>query len=188
MEDDYDTEYRYDRRPVPALQPQDPAHVAYVSGLSKALAPALRLGWLIAPAPLREELVRTRLATDHGSPVLPQLTLARLMEDGTLDAQLRRLRTRHRARRDAAVRALAVHLPQGRVHGAAAGLHLMVELPEGVDDQAVSARALEEGIAIDALSAHRRGEGPPGLVIGYGPHPPAVMDRAVETLGRLLRP
>ena len=133
IEDDYDAEYRYDRRPVRAVQPLAPEVVAYASSLSKTLAPALRLGWLIPPEHLRPRLVELRWATDLGSPALPQLALAHLLRSGALERHLRSMRVRHRARRDAAVAALAEHLPGVRVVGIAAGLHLVVEFPGDVD-------------------------------------------------------
>lgn len=185
IEDDYDAEYRYDRAPVRALQATAPERTVHVSSLSKVLAPALRIGWLIAPAGLHYELVRKRWATDLGSPVLPQLALAELIDTGVLERHLRRLRLRHRERRDAAVAAIGRHLPGCRVEGVAAGLHLLVRLPDRIDDAALATRAAAEGIAVKPLSEHRFAPGPPGLVIGYGPHPPARLEQALKTLGTL---
>ncbi|MEE2048820.1 PLP-dependent aminotransferase family protein, partial [Nocardiopsis tropica] len=98
IEDDYDAEYRYDRSPVRAMHSLAPHAVAYTSSLSKTLAPALRLGWLVPPPRLLDAVVERRWATDLGSPVLPQLVLAALLRDGTLARHLRSMRTRHRAR------------------------------------------------------------------------------------------
>ncbi|WP_130796244.1 PLP-dependent aminotransferase family protein [Streptomyces otsuchiensis] len=183
IEDDYDSEYRYDRAPVRALHAAAPERIVHVSSLSKVLAPGLRAGWMIAPACLHEELVRKRWATDQGSPALPQLALAELIDTGVLERHLRGLRLRHRERRDAAVAAIRHHLPGCRVEGIAAGLHLLVWLPGHVDDTAVAARAEEAGIAVQPLSAHRHAPGPPGLIIGYGPHPAARLDAAIQTIG-----
>ena len=186
IEDDYDSEYRYDRAPVRAFQATVPERVAHVSSLSKVLAPALRLGWLIAPQHLHEDLVRKRWATDLGSPALPQLALAELIESGALERHLRSLRLRHRERRDAAARAIAEHLPGCAIEGIAAGLHLVLRLPEGVDDAEIAERARAVGIGVHPLSRHRFAPGPPGLVIGYGPHPSARLAEAIATLGALL--
>ena len=186
IEDDYDSEYRYDRAPVRALHASAPERILHVSSLSKVLAPALRIGWMIAPESWHEDLVRRRWATDLGSPALPQLALADLIRTGVLERQVRRLRLRHRARRDAAVAALREHLPGCRVEGIAAGLHLVVVLPEHVDDVALAARAAAVGILVRPLSAYRIGAGTPGLVIGYGPHPSPRLATAIATLGRLL--
>lgn len=187
VEDDYDSEYRYDRRPVRALHGMDPERVAHVSSLSKTLGPGLRLGWLVAPDHLHGDLVRARWATDLGSPVLPQLALAELLRSGALERHLRTMRTRHRRRRDAAVRALAEHLPDAVVEGVAAGIHLLVLLPEHVDDAALAERARREGIRVEPLSRLREVPGPPGVVVSYGTHPPARLASAIAVLGGLVK-
>lgn len=185
IEDDYDAEYRYDRAPVRAMHASAPERIVHVSSLSKVLAPALRIGWMIAPGTLHEALVHSRWATDLGSPALPQLTLAALIDAGVLERHLRTLRSRHRARRDAAVAAIGRHLPGCRIEGVAAGLHLVVRLPDHIDDAGLAARAAHEGLAVQSLSAHRFTPGPPGLVIGYGPHSAPLLERAIRTLGVL---
>lgn len=186
IEDDYDAEYRYDRSPLRAVQATAPERVVHVSSLSKVLAPALRIGWMIAPADLHPDLARQRWATDLGSPALPQLALAELINSGALEKQLRVLRERHRQRRDAAVEAIGRHLPACTVEGVAAGVHLVVRLPDHVDDAQLAGRAATAGIAVHPLSHHRFAPGPPGLVIGYGPHPVPRLARAIELLGALL--
>ncbi len=187
IEDDYDSEYRYDRAPIRAMHAAAPDRVAHISSLSKVLAPALRLGWLIAPPHLHDDLVRKRWATDLGSPALPQLALAQLIGSGVLERQLRSLRLRHRQRRDAAVAAITEHLPGCTIEGIAAGLHLLVRLPEHVDDAEVAARARAVGVSVHPLSQHRFAPGSPGLVIGYGPHPIPRLQRAIEALGTIIR-
>ncbi|MFE1168873.1 PLP-dependent aminotransferase family protein [Nocardiopsis sp. NPDC058789] len=187
VEDDYDAEYRYDRRPVRALHSMAPERVAHVSSLSKTLGPGLRLGWLVAPSDLHDDLVRARWGTDLGSPVLPQLALAELLRSGALERHLRTMRTRHRRRRDTAVRAVAEHLPGAVVEGVAAGIHLLVLLPEHVDDAVLAERAREEGIRVEPLSSLRAVPGPPGVVVSYGTHPPARLAAAIAVLGGLLR-
>lgn len=185
IEDDYDAEYRYDRVSVRALQAAAPERVVHVSSLSKVLAPGLRIGWMIAPAVLHHELIRRRWATDLGSPVVPQLVLAELIQTGALERQLRSLRLKHRQRRDAAVAAIERYLPGCRMTGIAAGLHLLVQLPDGVDDAKLAARAKAAGIAVQPLSALRHTPGAPGLVVGYGPHPSPQLEQALRTIGAL---
>ncbi len=105
-EDDYDAEHRYDRPPVPALRSVLAEHVCYAGSVSKLLAPALRVGWMLAPPKYRDALVDAKRFADLGNPVLPQLVLARLMESGGMERQLRLLRRRHRTRRDAMIAAI----------------------------------------------------------------------------------
>ncbi|GAB3174202.1 PLP-dependent aminotransferase family protein [Myceligenerans halotolerans] len=182
VEDDYDAEHRYDRPPVPALHAMAPDRVVHLGSVSKSLAPGIRLGWMLAPAPMRPELTEARYWTDLASPALPQLALAHFITSGAFDRHLRQVRRRHRERRDALLTALATHLPGAAVHGVAAGLHLLVTLPGDVDDAALAARAEEAGVTVHPLSSHREGTGPPGLVIGYAA---AAPDRLREAVSRL---
>ncbi|MQY39654.1 hypothetical protein SRB17_76810 [Streptomyces sp. RB17] len=187
LEDDYDAEHRYDRPPVPALRALLADRVCYMGSVSKLLAPALRIGWLVAPPRYRTDLVDAKRFNDLGNAVLPQLVLAQLMDSGGLERQLRLLRRRHRDRRDAMIAALARHLPGGTVHGAAAGLHLTVTYTADVPDTELAAAALARGVKCQPLSWHRQLPGPPGLVLGYAATAPGVIAEGVALLGRALR-
>ncbi|NBH11808.1 PLP-dependent aminotransferase family protein, partial [Amycolatopsis sp. SID8362] len=186
VEDDYDAEHRYDRAPVPAVRAMVP-EVCYTGSVSKLLAPALRVGWLLAPPRFRDDLVAAKRFADLGNAVLAQLVLARLMETGELERQLRVVRGRHRRRRDAMIRALSASLPGARVHGAAAGLHLTVTFDGEVDDVAVAAAALGEGVKVQPLSWHRQRPGRPGLVLGYAARTASEIEEGIAVLGRLVR-
>jgi GntR family transcriptional regulator/MocR family aminotransferase len=191
VEDDYDAEHRYDRPPVPALRALLGGHACYTGSVSKTLAPALRIGWLLPPRRYAAALVAAKRDADLGSAVLPQLVLAELMESGELERQLRLLRRRHRRRRDAMIAAIGAHLPGATVHGAAAGLHLMVTFDGGsgggtVDDVALAAAALEAGVKAHPLSWHRIRPGPPGLVLGYAASPPSAITTGIATIARVL--
>ncbi|WP_327279991.1 MULTISPECIES: aminotransferase-like domain-containing protein [unclassified Streptomyces] len=187
VEDDYDAEHRYDRAPVPALRALLPDGVCYAGSVSKLLAPALRLGWLLVPPRLRDAVVAAKRYADLGNPLLAQLVLARLMDSGELERHLRFVRRRHRRRRDAVLRAIAAHLPGARVHGAAAGLHLMVTFDGAAfEDTALAAAGLSLGVKAHPLSWHRMRPGPPGLVLGYAAGPPGELEEGVALLGRAL--
>jgi GntR family transcriptional regulator/MocR family aminotransferase len=188
IEDDYDAEYRYDRAPVAALHAAAPDRIAYAGSTSKSLAPALRLGWLVAPPRRYDDLVAAKHASDLGSPTVPQLVLARLLEGGEYDRHVRLVRARHRARRDALLDSLASALPGASVQGVAAGLHLLVTLPdESVDDAALADELRDAGVLVHPLSWHRRLPGPPGLVIGYAAHTPDRLRAAAATIRRVAR-
>ncbi|GHC67738.1 MocR-like pyridoxine biosynthesis transcription factor PdxR [Streptomyces flavofungini] len=186
IEDDYDAEHRYDRPPVPALRSTLADHVAYAGSVSKLLAPALRVGWLLAPRRYRDALVDAKRFADLGNAALPQLVLAHLMESGELERHLRFLRRRHRGRRDAMIAALADRLPGAVVHGAAAGLHLTVTFEGAADDIALAAAALERGVKVQPLSWHAQRPGRPGLVLGYAASTPSDIREGVAVLGDLL--
>ncbi|MBC7278176.1 hypothetical protein [Nocardioides sp.] len=110
-----------------------------------------------------------------------------MLTSGAFERHLRLVRLRHRARRDALLEALAEHLPAARIHGVAAGLHVLATLPDGIDDTAVAAAALEAGIAVHPLAQHRQDDGPPGLVIGYAATTPDRLREAVRRLVPLIR-
>jgi GntR family transcriptional regulator/MocR family aminotransferase len=185
IEDDYDAEFRYDRAPVPALHPAAPDRIAYTGSTSKSLAPALRLGWLVPPRSRFADLAAAKHATDLGSPTLPQLVLARLLESGEYDRHMRLVRARHRARRDALLQSLSGALPAATVSGVAAGLHLVVTLPADVDDVTLADDLRAAGVLVHPLSWHRRLPGPPGLVLGYAAQTPDRLRAAGETVARL---
>jgi GntR family transcriptional regulator/MocR family aminotransferase len=167
IEDDYDAEYRYDHQPVATVQGLAPGRVLLGGSISKTLAPALRLGWLAVPPPLAQEAARRKRELDLMSPVLEQATLAELLASGAYERHIRRNRARYRRRRDQLQELLAGLLPQTRVAGAAAGLHLLLDLPAGADEAAVIARAARRGLRLTGLGSYRHAPGPPGLVLAY---------------------
>lgn len=186
IEDDYDAEHRYDRPPVAALRSMVAENVCYAGSVSKLLAPALRIGWVLAPSQYREELVAAKRNADLGNAVLAQLVLARLMESGDLERQLRLLHRRHRRRRDAMIEAIHRHLPGAVVHGAAAGLHLMITFGAEFSDVELAAAALARGVKAHPLSWHSQLPSPPGLVLGYAARTPTELTDGIATLGKAL--
>ena len=188
IEDDYDAEHRYDRPPVPALRAALPEQVCYAGSVSKLLAPALRVGWMLVPAAHRDAVVAAKREIDLGNAVLPQLVLAELMESGELERHLRLLRKRHVRRRDAMIAAVRAHLPRATVHGAAAGLHLTLTFDASPDlsDIDLAAAALDRGVKVQPLSWHRQLPGAPGLVLGYAASPPGEIEAGIAAIGAIL--
>jgi GntR family transcriptional regulator / MocR family aminotransferase len=189
VEDDYDAEYRYDREPVAALQGLAPERVIYAGTASKTLAPALRLAWLIIPDHLTDEVTAQHLLTFAAPSVVEQAALAIMLERGQLERHLRQMRRRYRPRRDALVEALAAELPEARVGGAAAGLHLVAWLPEGADEAAIATRARERGVAIHTLHHDSAAVGPvpPALLLGYASLTEDALRRAASELAIAVR-
>jgi GntR family transcriptional regulator/MocR family aminotransferase len=187
IEDDYDAEFRYDREPVGCLQGSGPDVVALATSVSKALAPGLRLGWLVVPPAYRAAVVTAKHDADLGEAAPEQLAFAEFLRAGGYDRHLRRARLRYRRRRDALAGALAEALPGTRVAGVAAGLHLVVELEPDTDEAAVLAAARRAGLGPQSLAATRLAvAGPPGLVLGYGAHPEPVLVVAARRLAALV--
>jgi GntR family transcriptional regulator/MocR family aminotransferase len=188
IEDDYDAEYRYDRAPLAALQGLAPDRIIYLGTVSKTLAPALRLGWLVLPPSLAELVADQRSLADHGAPTLDQLALARLIESGAYDRHLRQARRRYRSRRDALVDAVARYLPGARVTGLAAGLHAIVRLPRPVDAGALMRTAVERSVGVYplALGYMRPPARDDGLVLGYANLSEERIERGVRVLADVL--
>ncbi|MFC7818751.1 PLP-dependent aminotransferase family protein [Streptomyces sp. NPDC057367] len=187
LEDDYDGEFRYDRQPVGALQGLDPDRVVYLGTASKSLAPALRLGWLVLPPALVEDAMDAMAGRTPG--VLDQLTLAEFLASGDYDRHVRAARLRYRRRRDALVAALAERAPDVRVTGIAAGLHAVLRLPPGTEQQTVRSAAWH-GLAVHGLSTFRHPDADvaplDALVVGYGTPPDHAWAGALDALCRAL--
>ncbi|HXC45577.1 MAG TPA: PLP-dependent aminotransferase family protein, partial [Solirubrobacteraceae bacterium] len=183
VEDDYDSELRYDRVAVGALQGLAPEQVAHVGSASKRLAPGLRLGWLLAPSWLTWELSAAKTIEDGGSEMLGQLALADFIERGELDRHIRRTRPRYERRREALLRALERWLPDATPSHADAGLFELVRLPAGTDEPALVRAAAARGVGVEGLSLHRFSPGgEPGLVIGYANAAEPAIEQAVRLL------
>jgi GntR family transcriptional regulator/MocR family aminotransferase len=188
IEDDYDSEFRYDREPVGALQGLAPHRVAMIGTVSKSLSPALRLGWILCPAPLFDAILDHKLKDDRGSPTLDQLALATLIESGRFDRHLRRMRGVYAGRRQALIDALARHAPRVRLQGLAAGIHAVAALPGGAEETDIVSRALERSVGLYPMSSYRA-DGhtlPPQLALGFGNLTETSIARGIATVSDLL--
>jgi GntR family transcriptional regulator / MocR family aminotransferase len=179
IEDDYDSEFRYDKEPVGALQGLAPDQVFLLGTTSKALAPAVRLGWVHAPSGLCAAVAAEKEMSDRGSCTLDQLALATLLTTGRYDRHLRRMRTVYAARRTALADAFARHAPRVRLTGLAAGFQAVAALPPGADETAVIAAARDRGVGLHGIGSYRGHPdraAPAALVMGFG----NVRERAIE--------
>lgn len=189
VEDDYDSEYRYEGRPIEAVQGLDRSgRVIYVGTASKVLFPALRLGYLVVPPTLVEPFTAAKWVTDRHSATLEQLVLADFIADGHFERHLRRSRTRNAARRAALLAALHAELgDRVDVVGANAGVHLLVWLRD-LSPAAVPALidgARREGVGVYSIAPYYlRPPRQAGLMLGYA----ALDERTIrEGIRRLAR-
>ncbi len=183
VEDDYDGEFRYDRQPVGAMQALAPEHVVYAGTASKSLAPGLRMGWLVLPVELTDEVLAAKRLTD-GPSALEQLTMAEFLVSGAYDRHVRRCRLTYRRRRDRLVAALNGDVPEARIRGIVAGLHVVVELPDGQSENEIVAHGARRGLAVEGLHDYSSGtqQHAPALVVGYGTPPDHAFSGAVARL------
>jgi GntR family transcriptional regulator/MocR family aminotransferase len=188
IEDDFDSEYRYDRPPVGSLQGLMPERVVYCGTASKTLAPTLRLGWIVAPGELVWPLVEQVLYTVIAPPRLEQLAFTDFLLRGELDRHLRRMRLRYRRRRDVLVRELERQLPTLQVRGHAAGLYVQVLLPDGLHEARILEEARTRGVGLSGMAEHcAEATREPALLLGYAVAPEPSLRRAVTVLAEAVR-
>ncbi|MEV0088977.1 PLP-dependent aminotransferase family protein [Saccharopolyspora sp. NPDC050642] len=185
LEDDYDGEFRYDREPVGAVQGLDPDRVLYIGSVSKSLSPAVRLGWMVLPEHLVDDVLAVKGEREAWASVLDQLTLADFVDSGHYDRHVRRMRQRYRRRRDQLVARLLERAPHVTATGVAAGLHAVLRLPPGSERSAVAAAA-RRGLALDGLAGFRHPDATmpamDGLVVGYATPPEHAYASALDAL------
>ncbi len=179
--------FRYDRTPAGAVQGLDPGRVAHVGTVAKTLAPGLRLGWISAPAELAGDLQARKSAADSGSPVLGQLAFADLLSAGEYERHIVRAHHVYRRRRDLLVAALQASLPRLQVTGAAAGMQLLLRLPDQADDVGLAQAAAASDVGVTALSPLHLIPSPDrGLLLGFGRLPEHRIPGAVQALSLVL--
>lgn len=188
LEDDYDAEFRYDRAPVGALQGLAPGHVVYAGTVSKTLAPALRLGWMVVPAELLLPLEDELRLMDCGRGRIEQFALAHFLTSGDYDRHLRKLRALYRDRREALIALVRSELPEAEVDGISAGLHATVRFPRRLDETAIRESADKRGIGLSFMRRHYLGPAPDEstLLLSYASMPEPALRAALRTLAPML--
>ena len=192
IEDDYDGEFRYGGRPLAALKSHDrDGRVIYIGSFSKALFPALRLGYMVLPPALRDAFVAAKWLEDRGCSALEQAALARFMAEGGFERHLRRAAVALRARRAAMLRGLERHAGDVvEVVDSNAGMHLTAWLTRAIhgDCERLVAHARTRGLGLYTVVPYCLKTPPrPGLVLGYAGLPPADIDAAMRLFGKCLR-
>jgi GntR family transcriptional regulator/MocR family aminotransferase len=189
VEDDYDSEFCYDGSPLPSIASLAPDCTIYLGTFSKSLGAGLRLGYMIAPAPVAELARTAKALLNTGSPWLDQAALAEMIRSGSYAAHLSRVRIRYKESRDALLQALRRHFGAADVGGAACGMHVFWRLSHGVPDAPaleliarrarVGVYALAAGCAYEAndTTVSRR-----GIVLGYPALLPHQIDKGIARL------
>lgn len=191
IEDDYDSEYRYGTRPIACLQGLDrDGRVIYVGSFSKTLFPGLRIGYLVAPPALAAALADGSAELYREGQQMTQAVLADFIREGFLSAHIRRMRGLYGLRRQILREAIEKEFCGAlEASGDNAGLHLVLRLPDGVDDRRIAAEAMAAGISTRPLSRYfaQAETAPAGLLLGYACVKEQAIAPAFSQLAELLR-
>lgn len=183
IEDDYDSEYRYDSMPIPSLQGLDTAaRVVYIGTFSKVLFPSLRIGYIVIPPDLIDKFLSVRFTLDLAPPAFLQLVLADFIREGHFSRHIRRMRVLYRERLGVLFQGLRNHLGIAvTITGEEAGLHLSVTVPPGFCDHKISERAAQERLWLAPLSLYYvERPSPQGFILGFSNTPTQEIPRAVS--------
>lgn len=189
LEDDYDSDYRYENMPISSLQGLDRSSlVVYIGTFSKVLFPSLRLGYIVIPGELVRRFRAVRLATDIGPATFHQAVLADFIHEGHFSRHIRRMRAVYRERRDALLTNLRHAFGPGlEVTGEQAGMHLCLIL-KGIDDREIAQRAADANLWLVPLSSSYSGKASQqGFILGFGSTSAQQMPNAVRKLRSVLK-
>jgi GntR family transcriptional regulator/MocR family aminotransferase len=184
LEDDCDSEFRWEGKPLPPLATLDKAgQVIYCGTFSKTLAPALRIGFAIVPAPLIAAFVRLRTLSDRGTDAFTQATLSEFMRLGLLSPHIRKMRTEYSRRREALLEAIVRVVRHASPLAAPGGLHMVAGLPVEIDEAAAVRACRARDLAVSPLRAYFAGTPRmTGLVIGFAATPVAMAGEVARRL------
>ncbi len=188
LEDDYDSEYRYDHRPLECLQSLDSqGRVIYIGTFSKVLFPALRLGYMIVPSNLSAAFAAARAIQDRGSSTLEQQTLSAFMQQHHFARHIRRTQKHYLERREILRFNLEKHIPSLELQGFEAGMHLCAWLTDRQDDTRIAKLAAKQDLEVMPISAYSltplaRG----GFLLGFAAVAPKALEEAVQILAKII--
>ncbi|MDF2611522.1 MAG: transcriptional regulator with domain and aminotransferase domain [Lachnospiraceae bacterium] len=174
VEDDYDSEFRFDGSPIQSMQYLDPEQVIYVGTFSKTLMPALRMGYMVLPDILCKQMEDAKFVADLHSPILEQLTLAKFIETGLFDRHIKKMRRLYLKKRNHLIQCLKTSFgEQVTISGAEAGMHLVASFEEVHFDKALMQKIESQGIQITAVNKHYMPDNyittyDQSLIFGYG--------------------
>lgn len=161
IEDDYDSEFRYKGKPIPALKGYDRNEkVIYLGTFSKSIAPAIRLSYMALPEPLIEKYDRDSRFISSSVSKVDQQIVSRFIKEGYYERHLNKMRALYKSRHDALIEALKPLMPRCRISGEHAGVHLLITFYNGVAEEELIERAKEKGVLVYGLSDYRINEIP----------------------------
>lgn len=191
VEDDYDSEFRFDGSPIQSMQYLDPERVIYVGTFSKTLMPALRIGYMVLPTALCKKMKRIKFVADLHSPILEQLTLAEFLKAGHFEQHIRKMRKLYVKKRNHLVNCLKDSFGKRvQITGAETGLHLVASFDGVYFDKAMIGKIKENGIEIAPVNQHyllleTQSQYDHSLIFGYGNMTIDEIEQGIKTLATL---
>ena len=189
LEDDYDSEYRYEGKPIASLQGLDQnGSTIYVGTLSKVLFPSLRLGYLVVPSGLVDLFEHARSCVDGNPTIVDPATLALFMEEGHFARHIRRMRALYKERLEVLQDAVRIRLRGAlTLEGQQCGMHAVGRLHSSIDDEFLSQQALKKGIVVPSISRYCwKAKVDPGFVLGFAGFPESEIRAAVDRLATVM--
>jgi GntR family transcriptional regulator / MocR family aminotransferase len=190
IEDDYDSEYRYESQPIPALQGMDQSQsVIYVGTFSKTMFPSLRIGYLVVPQSLISLVSSAKWLCDRSTPLLEQYALTDWIAEGYFERHIRRMRQLYNLRRQVLIQALENYLgDRVTILGANAGIHLMVKIETALSDEIIIQKAAAVGIGLISargyyLQPQHQGE----FIFGYAQLEEALIEHGIWKLSQIFK-
>jgi GntR family transcriptional regulator / MocR family aminotransferase len=190
IEDDYDSEYRYGDKPIPALQGLDSSDlVIYIGTFSKVLFPSLRIGYLVLPSQLVPFVAQAKWLSDRQLPMLEQKVLTDFIEAGHLESHIRKMRSHYDRRRQVLVKALQQHFgSQVIILGEKAGMHVMVRFLVDISGVEIMARSLQVGVGIvPAAPCYLAESVEQEFILGYSEMEEATIIEGIQRLAGALQ-
>ncbi|SHE10724.1 HTH-type transcriptional regulatory protein gabR [Chlamydia abortus] len=189
VEDDYDSEFRYEGPPIHSLQSLDPSVVIYIGTFSKILSPALRIGYLILPYPLVERCRMLKWFSDLHTPSLEQLILARFIEEGFLERHIRQMKKVYKQRRNFLRKVLGQCFGDSvQVTGDSTGLHLIAEFTGIRFTNEVLEQMLGAGVSVHGVEMHaiQKGRHENRIILGYGNLEEQQIEKGISRIKHVL--
>ncbi|PSE46058.1 DNA-binding protein [Acinetobacter nosocomialis] len=190
IEDDYDSELRYNGQPFPSLQGMAPNQVIYLGTFSKVLFPSLRLGYAVLPKELVAPFCGLRVLIDRHPPAADQHVLAAFIQEGYLERHIRRTRHVYAEVRQYIIGLIEKHIPQelAWLQPGDQGMHMVLWLAHHINDIDVASSAIDAGIAVKAISpTFSKEQQRPGLIVGLGDFEPEQMQQAIKKLSEIIQ-
>lgn len=189
IEDDEDSEFRYESAPLPALQGLPPSErVIYLGSFSKKLFPGLRLGYAVVPQKFKDAFIRSKTLIDRQSPQFDQAVLADFIGEGHFGRHIKRMRKLYSERLKVVLEELRGNLPSGfEAQNTEAGMHMIIRVPQNQDDRLISSALREIGIEASPLSNFCEAAADRGLLIGFAGFREEILREEIRKLTGLLK-